>query len=300
MSDTRPRDVLLLGGGGQVGQMLQFIDWAEGVELHAPGRAEVNLSDPTAIARVVASRDWSLVINAAAYTAVDEAEEEVAEAWTLNALAPAVLAAGTAKAETPLIHLSTDYVFDGSKDAPYTEGDPVAPLGVYGASKEGGEQGVRTGNPHHVILRTAWVYGPDRANFVKTMLRVGKSRDELKVVDDQIGNPTNTGDIARAIRAVAEAIWAGEGRWGTYHLTGTGEASWYDFATKIFEIVGPRWERLPTVRPIPTSDYPTPARRPANSRLDCDKLKRDYGFRARDWGGALAETVNTLVMEDVS
>ncbi len=292
------RDVLILGGGGQVGQMLQFIDWPGGVTLHAPARDAVDLTDPAAIARAVAERPYALVVNAAAYTAVDKAEEDVAAAWTLNAVAPAVLAHETAKAGIPLVHLSTDYVFDGSKDAPYTEDDPVAPLGVYGASKEGGEQGVRTSNPQHVILRTAWVYGPDRANFVKTMLRVGKDRAELNVVSDQVGNPTNTGDIARAIRTIAETIWADGAHWGTYHLAGTGDASWHAFATKIFEIVGPRWETLPTVHPIPTSDYPTPATRPANSRLDCAKLERDYGFRARDWGGALAETVNTLLASD--
>ena len=255
------RDVLVLGGGGQVGQMLQFIDWPDGVRLHAPARDAVDLADPSAIARVVAERDWALAVNAAAYTAVDKAETEVAEAWTLNALAPAVLAAETAKAGIPLVHLSTDYVFDGTKDAPYAEDDPVAPLGVYGASKEGGEQGVRTGNPHHVILRTAWVYGPDRANFVKTMLRVGKERDTLKVVADQVGNPTNTGDIAHAIRTVAEAFWSGEAHWGTYHLAGTGEATWHAFASKIFEIVGDRWESRPTVQPIRPRPgaQPTPA-----------------------------------------
>ncbi len=292
------RDVLILGGGGQVGQMLQRVDWPEGVTLHAPDRDAVDLADPAAIARIVAERPWDLVVNAAAYTAVDKAEDDVAAAWMLNAVAPAVLARETGRAGIPLVHISTDYVFDGSKDAPYVEADPVAPLGVYGASKEGGEQGVRTGNPHHVILRTAWVYGPDRANFVKTMLRVGKDRAELNVVADQIGCPTNTGDIARAIRTIADAVWAREGRWGTYHLAGTGEASWHAFATKIFDIVGDRWDQVPTVHPIPTSDYPTPATRPANSRLDCAKVERDYGFRARDWGGALAETVNTLLASD--
>ena len=289
------RDVLILGGGGQVGQMLQRINWPEGVTLHAPTREAVDLADPKAIARAVAERNWDLVVNAAAYTAVDKAEEDVVTAWMLNAVAPAVLASETAKAVVPLIHLSTDYVFDGLKSTPYTEDDPIAPLGVYGASKEGGEQGVRTGHPHHVILRTAWVYGPDRANFVKTMLRIGKDRDDLKVVADQIGCPTSTGDIASAIRAVAQGIWAGKAHWGTYHLAGTGEATWHAFATKIFEIVGERWKRLPTVHPIPTSDYPTPAARPANSRLECAKLEHDYGFRARPWEAALAETVNTLV-----
>ncbi|MEM7567728.1 MAG: dTDP-4-dehydrorhamnose reductase [Pseudomonadota bacterium] len=292
------RDVLILGGGGQVGQMLQRIAWPDGVTLHAPARDAVDLADPDAIARIVAERPWALVVNAAAYTAVDKAESDVAAAWMLNAVAPAVLAAETARAGIPLVHLSTDYVFDGSKDAPYAEGDPIAPLGVYGASKEGGEQGVRTGNPQHVILRTAWVYGPDRANFVKTMLRVGKDRPELKVVADQVGCPTSTADIAAGIRAVAEAIWAGEGRWGTYHLAGTGEASWHAFAAKVFEAVGSRWTSRPTVHPIPTSEYPTPAARPANSRLDCAKLERDYGFRARPWETALTETVDALLAND--
>lgn len=289
------RDVLILGGAGQVGQMLRSVEWPDEVTLWSPGRAEVDLADPAAIAWVVESRDWSLVVNAAAYTAVDKAESDVSTAWVLNAVAPAILAYETSKKAIPLIQISTDYVFDGRKNGPYSEDDPVNPLGVYGASKEVGEQVVRAGNAQHIILRTAWVYGTARNNFVKTMLRVGRDRETIDVVADQIGSPTETSDIARAICTIAEAIWRGNPHWGTYHITGAGEASWHAFASRIFEIVGERWDRVPEVRPIPTSAYPTPAKRPANSRLNCAKIERDYGFRARTWDSALTETVDALL-----
>lgn len=293
------RDVLILGGKGQLGLMLQSIDWPQAVALHAPDRAAIDLEDEDAIGRLIAERNWALVINAAAYTAVDQAQEEVAQAWTLNAIAPALLAYHTGKADIPLIHVSTDYVFDGSKDAPYHEDDPVAPLGVYGASKEGGEQGVRTGNDAHVILRTAWVYGPHRANFVKTMLRLGQERDELNVVSDQTGNPTSTTDIAQAILAIATAIWDGKAHWGTYHVAGTGKATWYDFAVRIFELAAQHGSKVPTVHPIPASQYPTPATRPVNSQLDCSKLERDYGICTAPWPDALSETIKTLSTDDI-
>ena len=294
-------DILVLGGKGQVGLMLQRVTWPDGMVLHAPDRNVLDLADPIAIAAIINERAWSLVINAAAYTAVDQAEDDVASAWTINALAPAVLARETAKAGIPLIHISTDYVFDGTNLSPYTEADCVAPIGVYGASKEGGEQGVRTGNPHHVIIRTAWVYGPDRANFVKTMLRVGRGRDEMSVVADQHGNPTATRDIADAIVKILIAILAGNAHWGTYHLAGTGDATWHDLAQATFEAASSAdnncWDTVPKVHPIPASQYPTPAARPANSRLDCTKLSRDYGIRTQFWRDALTETVHTLVAD---
>ena len=291
--------VLLLGGGGQVGLALAAHDWPQAVRLRVPSRAQADFAEPAALAAYLvenlAAGRGDIVVNAAAYTAVDRAEAEVADAWAVNALAPAVIAAETARLGVPLIHLSTDYVFDGSKDTPYVETDAVGPRSVYGASKEGGEQAVRTANPRHVIVRTAWVYGPHRANFVKTMLRVGGERDSLSVVDDQIGCPTSTADIATAIAIIVGAITDGRTDWGTYHLAGTGETSWFGFASAIFDGVRARGGRAPALHPIETSGYPTPARRPANSRLDCTRFERVFGFRARPWEDALADTLDTLL-----
>jgi dTDP-4-dehydrorhamnose reductase len=196
--------VLVTGGSGQVGTALKRLA-PEGFELIAPGRAELDLADPEAIAAMVASRPWIAVINAAAYTAVDKAEGDVVAAWRANALAPAAFAAATRVAGIPLIHVSTDYVFDGAKPDAYVEGDPVGPVGVYGASKEAGEQAVRTANPHHIILRTAWVVSPDGANFIKTMLRLGADRPELRVVGDQHGCPTSADDIAHTLLVLLRA-----------------------------------------------------------------------------------------------
>jgi len=288
------REVLLTGGSGQVGTEI-LRQAPAGLNIVAPGRAQLDMADAEAIAALVASRPWAAVINCAAYTAVDKAETEVVAAWRANALGPAALARASAEANIPLIHVSTDYVFDGSKAGFYLETDPVAPIGVYGASKEGGEQAVRTANPRHVILRTAWVVSPHGSNFVKTMLRLAETRSELNVVDDQRGCPTSAADIAATVLAIAERmIEDADAPTGTYHFVNEGEATWCEFARAIFTAAQARGLATPTVHPIPSSAYPTPARRPANSRLSTEKLRRDYGIAPRPWPAALTEIMAAL------
>ena len=288
-------EILLTGGSGQVGT--EIIRQAPaGLSIVAPGRADLDLSNPAAIVELVASRPWAAVINCAAYTAVDRAESDVVTAWQINALAPAAFAEATAKAGIPLIQVSTDYVFDGDKPSPYVESDPVAPLGVYGASKLAGEQAVRTGNPRHVILRTAWVVSPHGANFIKTMLRLAETRPELRVVADQRGCPTSAADIAATLLTITQRLIASpDAPTGAYHFVNGGEATWCEFARVIFEMSAARGYPAPTVEAIGTVDYPTPARRPANSRLDVSKLGRDYGITPRPWRAAVEEIIEALL-----
>ncbi|KQW70354.1 NAD(P)-dependent oxidoreductase [Phenylobacterium sp. Root77] len=296
MTSAATTDVLLTGGSGQVGYevMRQAPD---GVNVVAPGRAELDLSDPDAIFAMVASRPWAAVINCAAYTAVDRAESEAVEAWRANALGPATLAQVTAAARIPLIHVSTDYVFDGSKNGFYKESDSVAPLGIYGASKEAGEQAVRTGNPRHVILRTAWVVSPHGTNFIKTMLRLAETRPEIRVVNDQRGCPTSAADIAAVLLRITARLVASPqtAPTGTYHFVNSGEATWFELAQAVFEMAAARGYPVPKVEAITTAEYPTPARRPANSRLDTAKLRSDYAINPRPWRAAVEDIVEALL-----
>ena len=280
------KPILVTGGTGQVGTALQRLASRHGVEIVAPGREELDLTSPASIESMVASRDWSAVINCAAYTAVDKAESEPDAAYVVNAVAPELLALATAARGIRLIHASTDYVFDGSKADFYTEADPVAPLGVYGASKEAGERGVRTANPEHIILRTAWVVSPWGHNFVKTMLRLGSERTQLRVVADQHGCPTSAIDIAETLLTIATRSGAA----GTYHFVNAGEASWCELARFVFDRAGLAVE----VEAITTADYPTPARRPANSRLSTARLQQTFGITPRPWQEAVGEIVDTL------
>ncbi|WP_420140243.1 dTDP-4-dehydrorhamnose reductase [Sphingomonas sp.] len=284
--------VLVTGGSGQVGGAIARL--ALGREIVAPRRDALDLTDPAALAAMVESREWAAVVNCAAYTAVDRAESDVVAAWTINALAPAALAAATARKGIPLIQLSTDYVFDGTKSGAYTETDPIAPIGVYGASKEGGEQAVRTANPAHVILRTAWVVSATGSNFVKTMLRLAADRDELRVVADQHGCPTGADDIARAVLTILDRI-DDPAAFGTYHLVNQGEATWADLAEAVFARAAAHGGKAPRVGRIATKDYPTPAARPANSRLDTAKLRRQFGIVPRDWRVMIDEIVDQLM-----
>lgn len=287
--------ILVTGGTGQVGTELLARAPAD-LEIVAPPRAELDLSDPASIERAFAARSYAAVINAGAYTAVDKAESDVVTAWKVNALAPAALAALTARASVPMVQVSTDYVYDGAKAEPYLESDPVGPLGVYGASKLGGELAVRTANPRHVIVRTAWVFSPHGANFVKTMLRVGAERPALRVVDDQRGCPTAAADIADALLTVARRLLGDPAApTGTYHFAGEGETSWCGFAREIFRAAAERGGPAPTVEAITTADYPTPARRPANSRLSTEAIRRDFGVRPQRWENAVGGVVATLI-----
>ena len=286
--------ILVTGGSGQVGGALLRLA-ADGLEIVAPPRAALDLADPAALAAMVASRRWDAVVNCAAYTAVDRAEGEVVAAWTANALAPAALAAAAHAAGIPIVHISTDYVFDGAKPAPYVEDDPVAPLGVYGASKEAGEQAVRTANPAHVILRTAWVVSAHGSNFVKTMLRLGAERPELRVVSDQYGCPTSADDIAGAILTIVARLGDGAGAHGTFHFVNDGEASWHELASHVFDRAARHGRPEPVVHAIATADYPTPARRPANSRLTTAKLRTTFGIEPRSWEPAVDAIVDQLL-----
>jgi dTDP-4-dehydrorhamnose reductase len=244
---------------------------------------------------VLAAQRPDLAINLAAYTAVDRAESEAEAAWAVNCTGAMHIAAGCADRGIPLVHLSTDYVFDGYKDGPYREDDPVNPLGVYGASKEAGERAVREALRRHIILRTSWVYGAFGQNFVKTMLRLGAERETLRVVADQHGCPTAAADIASALVALAQQVAAGEERWGTYHFAGAGATTWHGFAEAIFDLALPYRGRRPRVEPIATEQYPTPARRPRNSVLDCSKIADAFGIRPAPWRPALAAVIRELL-----
>jgi dTDP-4-dehydrorhamnose reductase len=288
---------LLLGGGGQVGVELRSLGFPKGIELFAPTRQELDLCDAQAVSRVIAADRWSAVINAAAYTEVDRAESEEEPAFAVNAGAPARLAMETARSGIPLVHISSDYVFDGRKGAPYEEQDKAVPINAYGRSKLAGEQSVRVGNPRHVILRTSWVYSPYRKNFVKTILRLATERDRLRVVADQRGCPTAACEIAKACIDVAAvcALGPDDGPYGTYHFAGAGEATWFEFATAIVEMAAGRLGRSPRVAPIRTADYPTPASRASDTRLDCTAVRRAFGFQPRSWRRSLESTIDQLL-----
>jgi len=286
--------LLVLGAGGQVGHELCRLAWPDGYSVAAFDRGGVDIAQREPVFAAVARERPDIVINAAAYTAVDRAETERDIAWASNCSGPANLAAACQEAAIPLIHLSTDYVFDGSKPGAYFEADPVKPLGVYGESKEAGDQAVRGALAHHVILRTAWVYSAHGRNFVKTMLRLAGERPVLRVVADQIGSPTSAADIAAAIAAIAQQLNAGNTSWGTYHFAGGGAVTWHGFAEAIFELAAPRRGPPPLVEAIATADYPTPARRPANSVLDCRRIGEVFGIVPRPWREALAEVIGEL------
>jgi dTDP-4-dehydrorhamnose reductase len=289
--------LLLLGGTGQVGEEFRTLAMPDGVEVVAPGRGTLDLQDADAIASVIAAGPWSAVINAAAYTAVDRAESEEAIAFAVNAAAPSRLAIETGRRGIPLVQISTDYVFDGKKGSPYVEQDEAAPLNVYGRSKLAGERAVRAANPRHVILRTSWSYSPYGTNFVKTILRLAAERDRLTVVADQRGRPTAARHVAQACLDIAVRCTSDPERtpYGIYHFAGAGEASRFEFATAIVDLSADRRARSPQVVPVRTVDYPTPAERPLDARLDCTAIVREFGARLRPWREALEETIDRLL-----
>src|SRR5262249_55327700 len=289
---------LLLGGTGQVGKEFRALPLPIDVEVVAPSRGELDLEDPQAISRMIAAQPWSAVINAAAYTDVDRAESEEPVAFAVNAHAPTGLAAETGRSGIPLVHISTDYVFDGRKGAPYVEKDAVAPLNAYGRSKLAGEFGVQNGNPRHIILRTSWVYSPYRKNFVRTILRLAGERDCLAVVSDQRGCPSAAADIAQVCFDIAVCCASEPNRapYGVYHFAGAGDATWFDFASAIVDMSTDQRCGSPRIMPIRTSEYPTPAIRPADTRLDCTAVVRAFGVQLRPWRQALAETIHRLLI----
>jgi dTDP-4-dehydrorhamnose reductase len=288
--------ILVIGRNGQLALALAERGARRGLEIVSAGRPELDLLDPAKVEKAVADSRADIVVNAAAYTAVDRAESEPEEAEALNARVPALLAAAAAKTGSRLIHVSTDYVFDGEKEAPYREEDPTAPVGIYGRTKLAGEEAVRSAGGEHGIVRTSWVYSPFGSNFVKTMLSAASARPQLRVVGDQIGNPTSALDLADGILAIVEA-WRGpeRGAGGTWHLAGTGSTSWAGFAREIFRISGALGGPWAEVISIETAEWPTPARRPANSRLDSGRFAAMFGYAAPEWPDSLASCVTRLL-----
>lgn len=287
--------ILVTGRDGQVAQSLAERGTRHGLTF--VGRPNFDLANPSSIERAIAAANPDLVVSAAAYTAVDKAEEDAETARAVNAEGPGVLARAAARIGARIIHLSTDYVFDGRLDRPYRDDDPVAPMGVYGATKLAGEEAVAASAARYAIVRTAWVYSPFGANFVKTMLRLAADREELAVVDDQRGCPTSAFDIADAILRIVE-VWetdAGRGSDAIYHVAGSGETDWAQFARTIFTLSAERGGPSARVKGIPTTSYPTPARRPANSRLDTGRFAQIFGYRAPEWRASLAPVVARLV-----
>lgn len=275
---------LVFGQTGQVATELQ-----RQAQVIALGRDVADLTDVQALRDAIAEHAPDVVINAAAYTAVDRAEEEEPLALAINGTAPAVMAEACAARAIPFLHVSTDYVFEGSGTAPWHPADAVNPQNAYGRTKLAGEQGVRDAGGQAAILRTSWVFSAHGANFVKTMLRLSESRDALSVVSDQIGGPTPAAGIAAALLRMARAMADGQAG-GTYHYAGTPAASWADFATEIFT----QANRAVTVIGIPSADYPTPAARPLNSRMSCDSLTADFGIAAPDWKTGLRDVLRDL------
>lgn len=284
-----PAVILVAGGRGQIGGALAALDWPAHLRVQAAGRDELDIADAGSVAAWLARTSPAAVVNAAAYTAVDRAETDVEACYRANATGPAVLAAATSRLGIPLIHLSTDYVFDGTKASPYSEDDRTAPLNTYGAAKLAGESAATTGNPRSIVLRTAWVISSGPRNFLDTMLRLAAGRNPIRVVADQHGSPTGAVDVARAIRAILlRQLDDADAPAGVYHFVNAGEATWYDLASEIMASARRHGFAHAEIEPIETSAYPTAARRPANSRLSTQKLQRDFGIVPRDWREAVA------------
>jgi dTDP-4-dehydrorhamnose reductase len=282
--------ILVFGKTGQVARELSRMEWPHSAEIVQLDRAQCDLCNPGAVASAVEWADSGLVVNAAAYTAVDRAESEPELAERINRDAPAAMAAACACRGAALIHLSTDYVFDGTKRDAYVEEDAVSPVSVYGRTKEAGEAAIREALDRHLIVRTSWVFSAHGTNFVKTMLRLAATRPELRVVADQKGGPTAARDIAKTIGLLVQSIEQGTARWGTYHYSGAEATTWFGFAQAILAEAQPR----PSITPIATSEYPTAAQRPSNSILDCTRIRDKFGIVQPSWRDALKDTLAEL------
>jgi dTDP-4-dehydrorhamnose reductase len=285
--------VLIAGSRGQLGLELSRARWPENWKLIGVDIGDVDIADAASVARAFVEHRPSFVINAAAYTAVDRAEGEPERAFAVNQGGARNLAEACAIDDIPLLHVSTDYVFDGTKPEPYVESDATAPLSVYGRSKLEGEIAVRGALAHHLILRTSWLYSSFGSNFVKTMLRLSE-RGEVRVVADQVGTPTSAADLATVIVRLTPAALSGNAIWGTYHAANSGWTSWHGFAQRIFDHLRHRTGRDVKLTPIGTAEYPTPACRPANSRFDCSLLQRSFGISMRRWEEALEDVLDEL------
>jgi dTDP-4-dehydrorhamnose reductase len=295
---TRPgKRIVVIGRHGQVSRSLWEALNAAGHDVVQIARPGADLSNPAAVRAAILAARPEIVINSAAYTAVDKAEDEPAIAEAINVAGAEAVALAAAKANAPVIHFSTDYVFDGHKASPYVETDATGPLGVYGRTKLEGERRITLANPRHVIVRTAWVCSPYGSNFVKTMLRLAGERSELRVVDDQFGSPTFAADLAEVVCHLIPQIMEGAGptRFGIFHAANSGETTWRRFAEAIMDGAARRGAPYVPVHPITTQDYPTKARRPAHSVLSTEKLAAVYGIRLRPWQAALAACLDQLI-----
>lgn len=288
--------ILITGAKGQVGRELALQGPPLDFEPVLTDIEELDITDPAAVAACIRANQARLVVNAAAYTAVDLAESNREIAFRVNRDGPATLAGACADAGIPLVHISTDYVYDGRKRGPYVESDPVAPLGAYAESKAAGDAAVTERLERHIILRTAWLYSVHGRNFVKTMLGLGRERETLAVVDDQVGCPTSAEDLVATILEIAGQLRQGRDMpWGLYHYCGRGDTSWCGFARAIFDLARSHETlAVQTVRAITTAEYPTPARRPANSVLDCAKIREHLGIETQPWRDSLARTIAKL------
>ncbi len=292
--------MLITGANGQLGRELVRQSQAHNIELQAFIRQELDITQPNQINKIVAKASPLLVVNAAAYTNVDKAETEADLAFEVNKIGPGYLARCCADRNIALIHISSDYVFDGTKGEPYHEIDPIAPLGIYGQSKAQGEAVIRSVLKNHIILRTSWLYSVYRHNFVKTMLDLGTEKKVIPVVADQFGSPTSAADLAEAVLNVAAKIGdAADLEWGTYHYCGNGITSWHGLAKEVLQLASP-YVHLQTkrVEAIPTAEYPTPAKRPPYSALDCSRIKKYFGIDPKPWQQSLKHTIDRIFSED--
>jgi len=289
--------VLTFGGEGQLGRELSERADRHGIVLRATRRSEVDIADMNAVTRAIDDASPMIVVNAAAYTKVDRAEAEPEAAFRANATGPGVVARACAAAMIPLVHVSTDYVFDGTKSTRYVEDDPITPLGVYGRSKAEGEAAVRRALEHHVIMRTSWMYGIYGSNFLKKILRLTREREELPVVADQRGCPTGSADVAEAILSILPRLTQRAPVWGTYHFAGQGATTWYGLAREIIDVQAQFTNKRARVIPITTAEYPTPAQRPVNSELDCSRFAAKFGFKAADWRERTQKVISALLTE---
>ena len=289
--------MLITGASGQLGREIIDVTQSKGCRVQAPPEDDLDITDIDKIDHMIAHHRPDLVINTAAYTQVDKAETEEALAFEVNKTGCTNLARMCAEHKIPLVHISTDYVFDGEKGSPYLETDPIAPLGVYGRSKAEGESEIRSILKEHIILRTSWLYGFYGNNFVKTMLNLATSKKVVQVVADQFGSPTNAADLARAILTVARHLKKSpDAHWGTYHYCGLGVITWYAFAEKIMELtreIG--GNPTASVEPVTTAEYPTPTKRPAYSALDCDRIYRQFNISPQPWQKSLETTIRRLL-----
>jgi dTDP-4-dehydrorhamnose reductase len=295
--------LLIVGARGQLGSALERASRKKGWAPAAVDLPQVDIADPENILAALKASSPDLVVNAAAYTAVDRAEDEPEAAFSANRDGPRNLARACARSGIVLIHVSTDYVFDGTAGRPYTEDDPVSPLGVYGKSKAAGEDAVRSELPAHFIVRTSWLYAARGHNFVRTMIRVGKTEKVVRVVADQFGCPTSAQDLAAVLLLLAEqAVTLGsKAPWGTYHFCNRGATSWHGFAETIFAKARGRIPlRVERVAPISTAEYPAAAPRPAYSTLSCDRIRRRFGVAPRPWEDALSEVLEEIIAEETA